>query len=511
MMLVRYLASALFFALSARRCHCLPMSGSDPVILTPDRTRDVWFQSHGQLMFTSKLPPYAGLNNTFVLDPKNAPQFLYVSLRILRIVHAALEEGQSLGFGDYFDLASAGQNMDWFADDDVLVPVDLHFYFDKGDLYSPVDAAKRHGWGLAASLLIKGHGAVDARNVRRSLQQVKVSQLRATFADKLHVPEMLLASDVNLLLKAERISQELYKPPAEVRVTKDYVVDLQGNFTRKLAALSFDAKAQWKQNEKGNSVFTWIFTGAAVAIAMWVWSRSRWHQQKLTGRTPAKHQRKGRGIPSDEKFFGHLRAAMLFPRSFSDRMYTAISASCCGLAVRCRLAFAFLRYLPDRVYTAIAASCCRFAHCCRCRVVGILKDSRSSADLSLQSLGSRLNGAITATCKCRCRSRDARSPSRFGLHRLCVVAADALVMLSGRHHSSPVPVAPAAQQAGPEQEEPQVDCVICLTDPRTHVIVPCGHYCLCEGCAKRMIKGSKASWICPMCRKQFSNCIRVYQ
>ena len=49
-------------------------------------------------------------------------------------------------------------------------------------------------------------------------------------------------------------------------------------------------------------------------------------------------------------------------------------------------------------------------------------------------------------------------------------------------------------------------CVICLDAARTHVMVPCGHKCLCESCTYHMKKLE-----CPMCRKPATDIIKVYE
>jgi hypothetical protein len=41
------------------------------------------------------------------------------------------------------------------------------------------------------------------------------------------------------------------------------------------------------------------------------------------------------------------------------------------------------------------------------------------------------------------------------------------------------------------------DCVICMCEVKTVVLVPCGHYCLCQGCSERLLKSTTK---CPMCR-----------
>lgn len=54
-------------------------------------------------------------------------------------------------------------------------------------------------------------------------------------------------------------------------------------------------------------------------------------------------------------------------------------------------------------------------------------------------------------------------------------------------------------------------CVICLTDPRNTVVLPCQHLCLCKDCASQLqvgaaLRGDK----CPICRGEISG-IRVFE
>ena len=45
-------------------------------------------------------------------------------------------------------------------------------------------------------------------------------------------------------------------------------------------------------------------------------------------------------------------------------------------------------------------------------------------------------------------------------------------------------------------------CVICMTEARSHVLVPCGHMCLCAGCA--------AVGRCPLCREVVLTTVKVF-
>jgi len=59
---------------------------------------------------------------------------------------------------------------------------------------------------------------------------------------------------------------------------------------------------------------------------------------------------------------------------------------------------------------------------------------------------------------------------------------------------------PATMSEPEPQEETEDDdtlCVICLGEEKSHIMAPCGHRCLCAGCANRMVFPAS----CPMCRR----------
>jgi len=51
------------------------------------------------------------------------------------------------------------------------------------------------------------------------------------------------------------------------------------------------------------------------------------------------------------------------------------------------------------------------------------------------------------------------------------------------------------------------DCVICLTNPRDTVIVPCRHVCLCSTCAA--VTSSTWSFQCPVCRARVTAMVKL--
>lgn len=48
------------------------------------------------------------------------------------------------------------------------------------------------------------------------------------------------------------------------------------------------------------------------------------------------------------------------------------------------------------------------------------------------------------------------------------------------------------------------ECCICLSEPKSVVINPCGHYYMCKGCSASVTK-------CPICRVQIKGCIEKSQ
>jgi len=57
-----------------------------------------------------------------------------------------------------------------------------------------------------------------------------------------------------------------------------------------------------------------------------------------------------------------------------------------------------------------------------------------------------------------------------------------------------------------EPENSSATCVICLDNEVNHIVIPCGHCCLCEGCSD--IKALKSK--CPICRKEILIITKMY-
>ena len=46
-------------------------------------------------------------------------------------------------------------------------------------------------------------------------------------------------------------------------------------------------------------------------------------------------------------------------------------------------------------------------------------------------------------------------------------------------------------------------CVVCMSNPRSHTLIPCGHMVVCHSCCSRLQK-------CPVCRAIFRGVVRTY-
>ena len=51
------------------------------------------------------------------------------------------------------------------------------------------------------------------------------------------------------------------------------------------------------------------------------------------------------------------------------------------------------------------------------------------------------------------------------------------------------------------------ECTVCLDALNTHVLVPCGHKCVCAGCAEKV----RAHGHCPICRTQIVWVCEVFE
>lgn len=69
------------------------------------------------------------------------------------------------------------------------------------------------------------------------------------------------------------------------------------------------------------------------------------------------------------------------------------------------------------------------------------------------------------------------------------------------------PVAQAATAATAAAMLSGSECCVCMESRKSHIFVPCGHVCVCGGCADNIMAASKE---CPICRQVSSLCMKVF-
>ena len=84
------------------------------------------------------------------------------------------------------------------------------------------------------------------------------------------------------------------------------------------------------------------------------------------------------------------------------------------------------------------------------------------------------------------------------------------------------PAEPKDAARGVELEDESMLCVVCLDAPKTHLLLPCGHKCVCSGCAPVFAVSAVASaeetgWRrvgsaqCPICRHEVRSVAKVWE
>ena len=76
--------------------------------------------------------------------------------------------------------------------------------------------------------------------------------------------------------------------------------------------------------------------------------------------------------------------------------------------------------------------------------------------------------------------------------------------LPGEPEPSEAILAPQMEQAAIMPSE----CVICTDAVADHVLVPCGHKCICADCGDLLKTGNQP---CPMCRAEIRDAIKVFE
>ena len=70
---------------------------------------------------------------------------------------------------------------------------------------------------------------------------------------------------------------------------------------------------------------------------------------------------------------------------------------------------------------------------------------------------------------------------------------------------APGTASPPSSPSSIDNEKENQLCVVCIDSPRSHILVPCGHVCLCAACAEREVWDE-----CPVCRTATSMVLRAF-
>jgi len=79
----------------------------------------------------------------------------------------------------------------------------------------------------------------------------------------------------------------------------------------------------------------------------------------------------------------------------------------------------------------------------------------------------------------------------------------------GSSSSSPHPESLLGEggEGGEEHEDKEEPCAVCLDEPRSALLVPCGHMAMCTECSMRVLRGPRP--ICVVCRQPIEKVLRA--
>ena len=61
-----------------------------------------------------------------------------------------------------------------------------------------------------------------------------------------------------------------------------------------------------------------------------------------------------------------------------------------------------------------------------------------------------------------------------------------------------------------EHSSAQKQCVVCLDEENDHIMIPCGHKCVCKVCSDKIMAMGHDK-LCPICRQGISIVYRVFE
>jgi len=133
-----------------------------------------------------------------------------------------------------------------------------------------------------------------------------------------------------------------------------------------------------------------------------------------------------------------------------------------------------------------------------------------NAEILLQELEDEKKAAVKKRGKHRRKrtQRENRAPDESSTTAFDVWSPSAI----------PIPAASEAAVAPAPADRPQepkvvarsddCECCVCMEAQKSHIFIPCGHFCACQACAVII---STTTQECPMCRSISSKVLKVYQ
>ena len=95
------------------------------------------------------------------------------------------------------------------------------------------------------------------------------------------------------------------------------------------------------------------------------------------------------------------------------------------------------------------------------------------------------------------RASELQAPLGSSLPCLCSVSLSTVEAHGGAGPSAAV--GGLSPSSSPHLLDP--NCVICLDERKSVLLLPCSHLCVCEGCADRSFAGAQMDR-CPLCRAE---------
>ena len=130
----------------------------------------------------------------------------------------------------------------------------------------------------------------------------------------------------------------------------------------------------------------------------------------------------------------------------------------------------------------------------------------------LRRMSSSLERARASASAARAEARLAREREAAAQAQLASASDDRSELRAqvSQLEAAAVAAAQAVQRterARREEAERAQECGVCLCERKTHMFTPCGHKCVCEGCADELLRRGDR---CPVCRAALEGAVRVF-